>query len=134
MLTRFIPFAITISCALVWSATSICLAQGPLPVAISNFRLSEKAIFNRIGPATDSGQPVVKLLPAQDKQEVAVCGLVYVRVLTETFLRSFRESMVRKRVYEILDIGKVSIALNFEVLQNITIDPSTFAILCSVGL
>ena len=123
MLTRFIPFAITISCALAWSATSICLAQRPLPVAISNFRLSEKAIFNRIGPATDSGQPVVKLLPAQDKQEVAVCGLVYVRVLPETFLRSFRESMVRKSDSAILEIGKFSIAPTIDDLQSLTLEP-----------
>ena len=123
MLTRFIRFAITIACALVWSATSICLAQRPLPVAISNFRLSEKAIFNRIGPATDSGQPVVKLLPAQDKQEVAVCGLVYVRVLPETFLRSFRESMVRKSDSAILEIGKFSSAPTIDDLQSLTLEP-----------
>jgi hypothetical protein len=123
MLTRLIPFAITISCALVWSATSICLAQCPVPVTISNFPLSEKAVFNRIGPATDSGQPVVKLLPAQDKQEVAVCGLVYLQVPPETFLQSFRESMVRKSDSAILEIGRLSSAPTIDDLQSLTLEP-----------
>src|ERR1041384_375396 len=123
MLTRLIPLAIAISCALVWSATSICLAQRPLPAAMSNFPLSEKAIFNRIGPATDSGQPVVKLLPAQDKQEVAVCGLVYLQVPPETFLQSFRESMVRKSDSAILEIGKFASAPTIDDLQSLTLEP-----------
>jgi hypothetical protein len=123
MLTRLIPFAITISCALAWSATSICLAQRPVPVAISNFALSEKAIFNRIGPATNSGQPVVRLLPAQNKQEVAVCGLVYLRVPPETFLQSFRESMVRKSDSAILEIGRFSSAVTIDDLQSLTLEP-----------
>jgi hypothetical protein len=121
-MVRLIPFAITISCALVWSAASICLAQRPLPVAISNFPLSEKVIFNRIGPATDSGQPVVKLLPTQDKQEVAVCGLVYLQVPPETFLQSFRESMVRKSDSAILEIGRFSSAPTIDDLQSLTLE------------
>jgi hypothetical protein len=123
MLTRLIRFAITISCILVWSSLSICLAQSPAPIAISNFPLSEKVIFNRIGPATDSGQPVVKLLPAQHKQEVAVCGLVYLKVPPETFLQSFRESMVRKSDSAILQIGKFSSAPTIEDLQSLTLEP-----------
>src|ERR1041384_1754487 len=123
MLTRLIPLAIAISCALMWSATSICLAQRPLPAAMSNFPLSEKAIFNRIGPATDSGQPVVKLLPAQDKQEVAGCGLVYVQVPPETFLQSFRESMVRKSDSAILEIGRFSSTPTIDDLQSLTLEP-----------
>jgi hypothetical protein len=119
MSTRFIRFAI--SCVLVWSATSICLAQGP--VAVSRFHLSEKAIFNRIGPATDSGQPVVKVLAAQDKQEIAVCGLVALRVPPETFLQSFRESMVRKSDSVILEIGKFSSAPTIEDLNSLTLEP-----------
>jgi hypothetical protein len=122
MLSRLIPFAIAISCALVWSATSICLAQRPAPVAISNFPLSEKVIFNRIGPATDSERAVVKLLPAQDKQEVAVCGLVYLRVPPETFLQSFRESMIRKSDSAILEIGKFSSAPTIDDLQGLTLE------------
>jgi len=123
MLTRLIPLAIAISCALVWSATSICLAQRPVSAAMSNFPLSEKVIFNRIGPATDSGQPVVRLLPAQDKQEVAVCGLVYLQVPPETFLQSFRESMVRKSDSAILEIGRFSNVPTIDDLQSLTLEP-----------
>jgi hypothetical protein len=122
MLTRFIPFAITISCALVWSAASICLAQHPVPVPITNFPLSEKVIFKSIGPETDSGQPVVRLLPSQDKQEVAVCGLVYLQVPPETFLQSFRESMVRKSDSAILEIGRFSNAPTIDDLQSLTLE------------
>ena len=122
-LTRLIPFAITITCVLGWSATSTCLAQRPGPLAISNFPISQKAIFNRIGPATDPGQAVVKLLPAQDKQEVAVCGLVSVRVPPETFLQSFRESMVRKSDSAILEIGRFSSAPTTDDLQSLTLEP-----------
>src|ERR1041385_9148925 len=123
MLMRLIPVAIRISCTLVWSATSICLAQRPVPVALSNPPLSKKAIFTSIGPATDSGQPVVKLLPAQDKQEVAVCGLVYLPVPPETFLQSFRESMVRKSDSAILEIGKFGSAPTIDDLQSVTLEP-----------
>ena len=123
MLMRLIPVAIGISCTLVWSATSICLAQRPVPVAISNSPLSEKLIFNRIGPATDSGAPVVKLLPAQDKQQVAVCGLVYLQVPPETFLQSFQESMVRKSDSAILEIGRFSSQPTIDDLQSLTLEP-----------
>src|ERR1041385_1291435 len=109
-LTGFIPVAVVMCCVLVWSATSICWAQPLLPAAMSNFPLSEKAIFSRIGPAIDSGQPVVKLIPTQDKQEVAVCGMIYLQVPAEIFLQSFRESMVRKSDAAILEIGSFSSA------------------------
>src|ERR1041385_130753 len=122
MLTRIISLAITIGCAVAWSAPSISLAQRPAPVAKSNLRLSKKAIFTSIGPATDSGQPVVKLLPAQDKQEVAVCGLVYLRVPPETFLQSFRESMVRKSDSAILEIGRFSSTPTIDDLQSLTLE------------
>jgi hypothetical protein len=122
MLSRLIPLAITISCTLAWSAASICLAQHPVAGAISNFPLSEKVIFNRIGPATDSGEPVVKLLPTQDKPEVAVCGLVYLQVSAQTFLQSFRESMVRKSDSAILEIGRFSSAPTIDDLQSLTLE------------
>ena len=47
--------------------------------------------------ALEEGQPVVKLLPIQDKREVAVCGLVNLQVTTDAFLKPFRESMVQER-------------------------------------
>src|ERR1051325_4085863 len=119
-LTVFIPFAVAISCALVWFGAGICLAQPAVPVAISNFPLSEKLIFNRIGPGPDPGQPVVKLLPTQDKQEIAVGGLVYLQVPPEIFLQSFRESMVRKNDSAILEIGGFSSPPTINDLQNLT--------------
>src|ERR1051325_10667529 len=123
MLTRIISLAITIGCAVASSAPSISLAQPPAPAAKSNLPLSEKAIFTSIGPVTDSGQPVVKLLPAQDKQEVAVCGLVYLQVPPETFLQSFQESMVRKSDSAILEIGRFSSQPTIDDLQSLTLEP-----------
>jgi hypothetical protein len=122
-LTVFIPFAVAISCALVWFGAGICLAQPAVPVAISNFPLTEKLIFNRIGPGIDPGQPVVKLLPTQDKQEIAVGGLVYLQVPPEIFLQSFRESMVRKNDSAILEIGGFSSPPTINDLQNLTLEP-----------
>src|SRR6266404_5093951 len=107
-------------CASGWFG-SICLAQSS--VVESQVHPREKAIFDKIGLATEEGQPFVKLLPVQDKREVAVCGLVNLQVPAAVFLQSFRESMVRKSDPGILEIGRFNSTPTIEDLQSLTIEP-----------
>jgi hypothetical protein len=99
---------------------SICLAQSS--VAETHNRFPEKAIFDKIGLSTDGDQPVVNLLPVQDKREVAVCGLVNLPVPAEVFLQSFRESMVRKSNPAILEIGRFNNSPTTDDLQGLTLE------------
>lgn len=121
MLSRLTPLSITIACALLCLGASICLSQRSL--AAANGPAPETAIFENIGLATDSRQPVVKLLPVQDKREVAVCGLVNLQVPAEVFLQSFRESMVRKSNAAILEIGRFSTTPTIDDLHDLTVEP-----------
>jgi hypothetical protein len=121
MLIRLTPLSITIGCALFCLGTSICLAQRS--VASANGPPADTAFFENIGLATESGLPVVKLLPVQDKREVAVCGLVNLQVPPEVFLQSFRESMVRKSDAAILEIGRFSGAPTIDDLHDLTVEP-----------
>jgi len=120
MLIRLIPVAITIACGFM-AFGSLCLVQRT--VAESGDRLPERAIFERIGLATGEGQPVVKLLPIQDKREVAVCGLVNLHVPVEVFLQSFRETMARISDPAILEIGRFSSTPTLDDLQSLTLEP-----------
>jgi len=55
--------------------------------------------------ALQLNQPVVRLVPATDKREVAVTGLVNINASAEEFLRLYRDSMMRKNNAAILEIG-----------------------------
>src|SRR6266550_6996416 len=70
----------------------------------------------------EEGQPVVKLLPTQDKREVAVCGLINLQVTADAFLKSFRESMVRRSNPAILEIGSFSSEPTLDDLRNLTFE------------
>jgi len=72
--------------------------------------------------ALEQGQPVVKLLPTQDKREMAVCGLISLQAPAQAFLKSFRESMVRKSNPAILEIGSFSSEPTSDDLQNLTFE------------
>src|SRR5882724_8302067 len=121
MLTRsgfivFIGF-----CAVVWLGTNTGLAQKS--VAEFHNILSEKAGFDETGfAALNQGQTVVRLLPVQDKREVAVCGLVNLQVPAEVFLQSFREGMARKTNPAILEIGRFGSTPALGDLEGLTIE------------
>ncbi len=72
--------------------------------------------------ALEQGQPVVRLLPTQDRREVAVCGLVDLQVTADVFLKSFREGMVRKSNPAILEIGSFSREPKADDLQSLTFE------------
>jgi hypothetical protein len=108
-------------CVSVWIGTNTGAAQTSIAEFQKNLR--EKAVFEESDLAeVQKGEAVVKLLPAQDKREVAVCGLVTVRVPAEVFLQSFRESMVRKSNPAILEIGRFSDTPTLDDLQALTIE------------
>lgn len=122
MLTRIGSFLVFITfCAIVCLGTNTALAQ----ISLAEFHkmLREKAAFNETDfPALEQGQTVVKLLPVQDKREVAVCGLVSLEVPAEVFLQSFRGSMTRKSSPAILEIGSFSSTPTLDDLQTLTIE------------
>jgi len=85
--------------------------------------LREKGSFNEFDFATlQRGQTVVKLLPVQDKSEVAVSGLVSLQVPAEVFLQSFRDSMLRRSNSAILEIGSFGGQPTLDDLKDLTID------------
>jgi len=85
--------------------------------------LREKAAFDETDfAALERGQTVVKLLPQQNKREVAVCGVVGLQVPAELFLQSFRESLTQKKNPAILEIGSFSSTPTLDDLQNLTIE------------
>jgi len=108
-------------CAIVWLYTNAALAQS----SATEFHeiLREKVNFDQTDfTALQQGQTVVKLLPAPDKREVAVYGLVSLQVPAEVFLESFRESMSRKSNPAILEIGRFSSQPTLEDLKGLTFE------------
>ena len=108
-------------CSIVCLGTNAGLAQHS--VAEFHKILREKAAFDEIDfAALEQGQTVVSLLPANDKREVAVCGIVSLQVPAEVFLQSFRESMTRKSTPAILEIGRFSNTPTLDDLQSLTFE------------
>jgi hypothetical protein len=122
MRTHIGHFLLFISCCgLVCSAQNTSHAQN----SIAEFEqiLRDKAAFDANDfAALEQGETVVKLLPVQDRREVAVSGLVRLPVSAEVFLQSFRDSMVRKSNPAILEIGRFSAAPSLDDLQSLTIE------------
>jgi hypothetical protein len=107
--------------AIVWLCTSAALAQN----SVGHFHkiLREKVGLDETDfAALQQGQTVVKLLPMQEKREVAVSGLVGLQVPAEVFLQSFRETMARRSNPAILEIGSFSNQPTLDDLQGLTIE------------
>lgn len=107
--------------AIVWFCTSAALAQN----SDSDFHktLREKMGFDETDfAALQQGQTVVKLLPQQEKREVAVSGLVSLQVPADVFLQSYRETMSRKSNPAIVEIGRFSNQPTLDDLKGITVD------------
>jgi hypothetical protein len=106
---------------IIWLSTSAALAQN----SVVDFHriLREKVGLDETDfAAVQQGQTVVKLLPVQEKREVAVSGLVSLQVPAEVFLQSFRETMARKSNPAILEIGSFSSQPTLDDLQGLTVD------------
>ena len=86
-------------------------------------QLREKAAFEDADlAALRTNQPVVRLASTSDKREVAVSGVVNVRVSAEEFLKSYRESMTRKNNAAVLEIGSFGKEPALADLQSLTIE------------
>lgn len=115
-----LPFFVAF-CAAVLTVANICAAQSSLTDFQKN--LTDKAYFTETDfIALGDNQPVVKLLPARDKREVVVAGLVPLQAPADVFLQSFRENLTRKNNPAILEIGGFSTTPTIEDLQQLTFE------------
>ena len=85
--------------------------------------LREKLAFDE-SELTDlqRGQTIVKLLPVQDKKEVAMAGIVGLELTPQAFLESFRENMTAKTNRAILEIGRFSSQPTLDDLKDLTFE------------
>lgn len=98
--------------------------------------LREKAAFNEPDfAALKLNQPVVRAVPTTDKREVAVSGLVNINSSAEEFLRSYRDSMLRKNNSAILEIGSFAGEPTMADLDGLTLEAADIDDLkeCVVG-
>ena len=85
--------------------------------------LAEKGSFQETDfAALKTNQPVVRLAPVSDKREIAVAGLVNIRAGADEFLRSYRDSMLRKSNAAILEIGSFSKQPVIDDLESLTLE------------
>lgn len=121
MLTRNSLLIFFTFCIVIWLVPSTGLAQNS--VAEFHNLLRAKAAFDETGfAALEQGQTVVRLLPVQDKREVAVCGLVGLQVPADVFLQSFREGMARRTNPAILEIGTLGSTPSIDDLRTLTFE------------
>ena len=115
-------------------ATGSALAQA----SMADFQqaLRQKAAFNEPDfAALQLNQPVVRTVPTRDKREVAVSGLVNINSSADEFLRSYRDSMLRKNNSAILEIGSFSSEPAIADLDGLTLETADIDDLkeCVVG-
>jgi hypothetical protein len=85
--------------------------------------LHEKAAFDEVDfSALERGEPVVRRLPPNHKQEVSVFGLVRVQAPGEVFLQSFRDSIASKNNRAILEIGRFGSVPTIDDLRTLTME------------
>src|ERR1044071_6027167 len=98
--------------------------------------LAQKAAFADTDfAALQLNQPVVRSVPTSDKAEIAVSGLVNIHAAADEFLRSYRDSMMRKSNTAILEIGAFGVQPSLADLQTLTLEPQDIEDLkdCMVG-
>ena len=118
MLTRnkylLCTFLVFFGASTVWAQTSTTEFQKIL---------AEKASFEETDfAALQANQPVVRLAPVSDKREIAVAGLVNIRAGADEFLRSYRDSMLRKSNAAILEIGSFNSQPALADLETLTLE------------
>jgi hypothetical protein len=111
--------------ALITLLTIVLVAQftnAQSRAALKNI-LHEKAAFDESDfGELERGEPVVRRLPPNHKQEVSVYGLVRVQVPAEVFLQSFRDSIATKNNRAILEIGRFGSVPKIEDLRTLTME------------
>lgn len=131
MLTRnkhlLCTLLVCLGASTVWAQTSITEFQKVL---------AEKTSFQETDfAALQANQPVVRLAPVSHKREIAVAGLVNIRAGADEFLRSYRDSMLRKSNGAILEIGSFSNQPALRDLESLTLETGDIEDLkdCTVG-
>jgi hypothetical protein len=131
MLTRIkvvlCTFLVCLAATTAWAQTSLTDFQKAL---------QEKAAFQPADfAALQLNRPVVRLAPRSDKREIAVSGLVNIRVGADDFLRTYRESMTQKSSSAILEIGSFSAEPSLNDLAGLTLEAGDIEDLkdCLVG-
>jgi hypothetical protein len=98
--------------------------------------LAQKAAFAETDfAALQLNRPVVRLIPTSDKAEIAVSGVVNIGAVADEFLRSYRDSMMRKSNTAILEIGGFGVQPSLADLQTLTLEAQDIEDLkdCMVG-
>jgi hypothetical protein len=99
--------ALLVIILLVGIGAETCLAQA----SVEEFRsaLSANAGFTGDDFASlERGEPVIKVLSALDKREVAVCGVQRLRGTPSTIMKAFNQSLAQQNNGSILAIGRFS--------------------------
>ena len=120
--------------ALIWFGAVTSPGQSSV-LEFRNF-LRDQAVFTAEDfSALERGEMVVKLLPVKDKREVAVCGLMRLRVPLAEGRQAFQQSMTQRNRNAILEIGKFSSPPSPEDLQALTLEDRDLEDLkkCAVG-
>lgn len=135
MVTRvsYLPVVATL-CTLLCLTANPSLAQS----TSEDFQkiLREKATFEASDfAALEQGETVVKVVPASDKREIAVSGLVNLHTNADHFLRSYIGGLGQKKTDAILEAGRFGKAPAVADLQQLTIEPQDIEDLkqCAVG-
>lgn len=83
----------------------------------------------------ENGGIAVKLLPTADERDVAVCGLVLIKVSPEIGLRSFNDTMARENKASLISMGKIGETPKIEDLNALVLDDGDIEDIkvCSVG-
>jgi hypothetical protein len=85
--------------------------------------LGDKVTLDSIDfTSLEQGETVIKLLPARERREIAMCGLVRLPASSEMFLQSFRENMTRKSNPAILEIGRLSNPPSLDDFRGLTVE------------
>jgi len=97
--------------------------QGQTSLDAFHKALREHATFtNEDLSVLQQGQIIARLLPVKDKREVAVCGVVSLKVPPDVFLQFTRDNVAQQNNRAILQIGKFSNPPVIEDLQGLTLD------------
>lgn len=131
MLTR-------IQCLLCTLLVGLCATSTLAQTSLAEFQkvLREKAAFGETDfAALQLNKPVVRVAPTSDKREIAVAGLVSINTGAEEFLRTYRDSMLRKSNAAILEIGSFGLQPALRDLENLTLETDDIEDLkeCVVG-
>lgn len=112
---------VLIFAALAWAGVVACPAQTSNE-ELRNVLLKQAAFNAEEFSALERGEVVVKPLPANDKREVAFCGVVRLRGEPAALLATFKESLTRSGNRVILGGGRIGAPPAPEDLHALSLD------------